>query len=64
MFVTSGRGGGGGTDEYCNKVKSYGSQDCGSVVRAPAAKAGGPGFDSRRFPRTFSLFQLASSVNY
>ena len=31
---------------------------CDSVVRAPAAKAGGPGFDSRWLPWVF-LFQLA-----
>ena len=31
----------------------------GSVVRAPAAKAGGPGFDSRWLPWVFFLFQLA-----
>ena len=31
----------------------------GSVVRAPAAKAGGPGFDSQQLPWFFFLFQLA-----
>ena len=31
----------------------------GSAFRAPAAKAGGPGFDSRWLPWVFFLFQLA-----
>ena len=31
----------------------------GLVVRAPAAKAGGPGFNFQELPSVFFLFQLA-----
>ena len=34
------------------------------MVRAPAAQAGGPGFDPQWLPRIFFLFQLAyTNVN-